>query len=119
MCGIAGFTKFGSTPGNRQTLLEMGNAIAHRGPDANGEYLDSEVGLCHRRLSIIDLSSAGNQPMFSNDEKLVIVFNGEIYNFQELRSELQAKGHIFNTKTDTEVILALYQYEGTNLLSKL
>jgi asparagine synthase (glutamine-hydrolysing) len=119
MCGIAGFTQFKSSPGNKQTLLEMGNAIAHRGPDANGEFLDNEVGLCHRRLSIIDLSSAGNQPMFSHDEKLVIVFNGEIYNFQELRSELQAKGHIFNTKTDTEVILALYQYEGTNLLSKL
>lgn len=119
MCGIAGFTQFGSSPGDKQTLIEMGNAIAHRGPDANGEYLDNEVGLCHRRLSIIDLSSAGNQPMFSHDEKLVIVFNGEIYNFQELRSELQAKGHIFNTKTDTEVILALYEYEGTNLLSKI
>ena len=119
MCGIAGFTSFKHSPGNEQTLKEMGNAIAHRGPDSNGEYIDDLVGLCHRRLSIIDLSSSGKQPMFSNDNRYVIVFNGEIYNFQELREDLQSEGVTFNTKTDTEVILALYQREGTKLLSKI
>lgn len=119
MCGIAGFTSFQSNPGNIDTLVAMGNAIAHRGPDASGEYIDDSVGLCHRRLSIIDLSESGKQPMYSNDGKYVIVFNGEIYNFQELREELEADGVSFNTKTDTEVILALYQKEGEQLLHKL
>ena len=119
MCGIAGFTRFFDTTGDISSLLRMGDKIAHRGPDAHGEYLDDGVGLCHRRLSIIDLSSAGNQPMFSEDGNLVIVFNGEIYNFLELRKELEQKGYPFKTKTDTEVILALYQYEGARCLDKL
>jgi asparagine synthase (glutamine-hydrolysing) len=119
MCGIAGFTRFHTSPGNETTLRKMGDAIAHRGPDASGEYLDSEIGLCHRRLSIIDLSTAGNQPMFSSDGNLVIVFNGEIYNFLDLRKELLESGYRFRTKTDTEVILALYEREGSDMLSKL
>lgn len=89
MCGIAGFTRFHHATGDINSLIKMGDRIAHRGPDAHGEYLDENVGLCHRRLSIIDLTSAGNQPMFSADGNLVLVFNGEIYNFLELRAELE------------------------------
>ena len=119
MCGIAGFTRFSDATGDVSSLLKMGDRIAHRGPDAHGEYLDEGVGLCHRRLSIIDLSSAGNQPMFSDDDNLVIVFNGEIYNFPALRKDLEQAGYAFKTKTDTEVILALYQREGARCLDKL
>lgn len=119
MCGIAGFTQFHTTEGNEQTLSKMGEAILHRGPDAGGIYLDDNVGLCHRRLSILDLSEAGNQPMYSHDENLVIVFNGEIYNFLELRSELESEGIEFHTQTDTEVILALYIKEKEACVKKL
>lgn len=119
MCGIAGFTRFFDATGDVSSLVRMGDMIAHRGPDARGEYLDDGVGLCHRRLSIIDLSAAGNQPMFSEDGNLVIVFNGEIYNFLELRKDLEQKGYQFKTQTDTEVILALYQFEGASCLDKL
>jgi len=119
MCGIAGFTQFNHPMGDADTLKVMGNAIYHRGPDAGGEYLDEQVGLAHRRLAIIDLSEAGNQPMLSVDEKLVIAFNGEIYNFLELREELEKEGFTFKTHTDTEVILALYQKEGEACLEKL
>ncbi len=119
MCGIAGFTQFIQPEGTIDTLKAMGNAIFHRGPDAGGEYLDDCVGLAHRRLSIIDLSEAGNQPMLSSDGQLVIVFNGEIYNFLELRKDLEQEGYLFNTHTDTEVILALYQQNGKACLDKL
>ena len=119
MCGIAGFTRFHDSTGDRTTLIKMGDKIAHRGPDAHGEYLDDYVGLCHRRLSIIDLRSAGTQPMYSDGGDLVMVFNGEIYNFLELREELEKQGYIFKTKTDTEVILALYQREGAECVNKL
>lgn len=119
MCGIAGFTRFYQPTGDHSSLVRMGDRIAHRGPDAHGEYLDEGIGLCHRRLSIIDLSTAGNQPMFSEDGNLVIVFNGEIYNYLELRKDLEKKGYEFKTKTDTEVILALYQFEGVACLEKL
>ncbi|MFT2090404.1 asparagine synthase (glutamine-hydrolyzing) [Paraglaciecola sp. 2405UD69-4] len=119
MCGIAGFTQFSAPVGNKKTLEQMGNALIHRGPDAGGEYIDDLVGLAHRRLSIIDLSELGNQPMFSHDRKLVIAFNGEIYNFSELREELLAKGYPLKTPGDTEVILALYELEGEACLQKL
>ncbi len=119
MCGIAGFTRFFDPTGDLSSLRKMGDKIAHRGPDAHGEYLDEGIGLSHRRLSIIDLSKAGNQPMFSSDGNLVMVFNGEIYNFIELRDELEQKGYIFKTKTDSEVILALYQFEGRACVNKL
>lgn len=119
MCGIAGFTQFSHNFGNSETLKKMGSAISHRGPDAHGIFLEEKVGLCHRRLSIIDLSTAGNQPMTSSGGRYTIVFNGEIYNFQSLRKELKAQGYSFNTHTDTEVILALYEREGTNLLNKI
>jgi asparagine synthase (glutamine-hydrolysing) len=119
MCGIAGFTHFDGNMGDKNALKKMGDSIYHRGPDAGGEYLDEHVGLAHRRLAIIDLSDAGIQPMTSHDGKYIIVFNGEIYNFQALRAELSAAGYPFKTHTDTEVILALYATEGKNLLNKI
>jgi asparagine synthase (glutamine-hydrolysing) len=119
MCGIAGFSHFDGNMGDKVALKKMGDSIYHRGPDAGGEYLDEHVGLAHRRLAIIDLSDAGIQPMTSHDGKYIIVFNGEIYNFQALRAELSAAGYPFKTHTDTEVILALYATEGKNLLNKI
>lgn len=119
MCGIAGFTLFHNQVGNLSTLKAMSDAILHRGPDAGAEYLDSRIALCHRRLSIIDLSAAGTQPMHSWCENFIIVFNGEIYNFKELKQELIQLGHQFNSQTDTEVILALYKEFGVKLLDKI
>ncbi len=119
MCGIAGFTQFSHKEGNEQTLEKMGQAILHRGPDAGGTYCDELVGLCHRRLSILDLSEAGNQPMYSEDNNFVIAFNGEIYNFLELRSDLEKEGYQFKSQTDTEVILALYTKEKEKCVEKL
>src|SRR3990167_11294225 len=119
MCGIAGFVRFQHPTGDIDTLKAMGNAIFHRGPDAGGEYIDDGVGLCHRRLAIIDLSPAGVQPMHSVNDRYVIVFNGEIYNFQELREDLIAKGYQFRSRSDTEVLLALYQHEGETLVEKI
>ncbi|WP_371192499.1 asparagine synthase (glutamine-hydrolyzing) [Glaciecola sp. SC05] len=119
MCGIAGFLTKGYSELSTEHLLAMGDAIAHRGPDAHGEYLDDHVGLCHRRLSILDLSAAGNQPMYSASGDIAIVFNGEIYNFLTLKAELEANGATFVSGTDTEVILHLYEREGSACLSKL
>jgi len=119
MCGIAGFLTTRFEQLTTENLLSMGNAIVHRGPDAHGEYLDDSVGLCHRRLSILDLSEAGNQPMFSNDGNIVIVFNGEIYNFLELRKELENEGATFASGTDTEVIIKLYEKHGVDCLAML
>ena len=119
MCGIAGFTRFSEPFGDKALLTAMGDSILHRGPDAHGEYLDADVGLCHRRLSIIDLSSSGNQPMLSADGNLVLVFNGEIYNFQTLRKTAEQQGYRFRTKTDTEVILAMYQLYGPSMVEQL
>ncbi len=119
MCGIAGFTRFNHQYGDASLLEKMGEAIAHRGPDAHGVYLDDSIGLCHRRLSILDLSEAGTQPMYSNDGNVVLIFNGEIYNFLELKAEISSDEYEFKTKTDTEVILALYQKEGEGFVKKL
>lgn len=119
MCGIAGFFRNSGTPGHsehRSWLEKMGDAIYHRGPDSGGIYLDGGIGLVHRRLSIIDLSSAGNQPMESISGRYVICFNGEIYNFRELRDALEKEGVGFRTHTDTEVLLALYERYGERCL---
>ncbi len=119
MCGIAGFFRTCAPDADQVILKNMGNAIRHRGPDSGGEFLDEKVGLAHRRLSIIDLSSQGNQPMFSANRRHVIVFNGEVYNFLELRAELEEEGETFYTRTDTEVLLKLYQKYGTTCLDKI
>jgi asparagine synthase (glutamine-hydrolysing) len=117
MCGIIGFS--GSFEKN---LLEMSLArLQHRGPDDQGIFFSEHknIGLAHARLSILDLSSAGHQPMTSKDGTIVIVFNGEIYNHKELRNELEVSGFTFTGNSDTEVLLNLYISEGTSMLSKL
>jgi len=100
-------------------LYRMGEAIAHRGPDAHGEFLDASIGLAHRRLSIIDLSVDGVQPMQSTCGRYTIVFNGEIYNFQDLREKFTEAGYRFRSRTDTEVILAAYSFHSEDCLKLL
>jgi asparagine synthase (glutamine-hydrolysing) len=120
MCGIAGIYNFKNrTAVDNELLQRMTDVIQHRGPDADGIYANGPIGLGHRRLSIIDLSEAGRQPMFSHDERLSIVFNGEIYNFLDYRDDLQQRGHIFHSKTDTEVIIYLYREYGAECLKYL
>lgn len=116
MCGIAGFLSSGATRPDEGTLRAMGDALAHRGPDASGTFLspDGRVGLSHRRLSILDLSPTGAQPMFSADGSLVLSFNGEVYNFREIRAELEGKGHAFRGGSDTEVMLAAFREWGVD-----
>lgn len=120
MCGIAGFVNV-RKKGSYDILQDMGQAIIHRGPDDSGEYLteDCLTGLAFRRLSIIDLSAAGHQPMSNSEGSIWIVFNGEIYNFKTLRSELIRLGYGFKSKTDTEVILNAYIEWGVDCLAKL
>jgi len=120
MCGIAGFTRFNDVgPDPHQLLERMGNAILHRGPDAGGIYVDDKVGLCHRRLSIIDLSPTGAQPMKSRSGRFVAVYNGEIYNFRELRKILSADGIVCRGGSDTEVLVELYDKMGPDCLDLL
>src|SRR5438270_3725779 len=108
MCGIAGVLYADpDRPVEAAVLKAMGDAIAHRGPDAAGYWAEPGVGLVHRRLSIIDLAG-GDQPIGNEDESLQVVFNGEIYNFQELRAGLRGRGHRFRTRSDTEVLVHLY-----------
>jgi asparagine synthase (glutamine-hydrolysing) len=116
MCGIAGVLGRGSD-GTKLASL-MTDCIVHRGPDDQGHYVDPHIAMGMRRLSIIDLAG-GKQPITSQDENLVIIFNGEIYNYQALREDLLARGYVFKTHTDTEVILHLFEAEGSACLSKL
>lgn len=118
MCGIAGVFNFDSSPVSPAGLKKMAEALKHRGPDGEGFFLDRHVGFAHRRLSIIDLSSAGNQPMLSNDGRYALVYNGEIYNFQELRALLEDRGYRFNSRSDSEVVLNAYIEWGEDALSK-
>lgn len=117
MCGIAGF----SGPFDQPLLTSMNNLQAHRGPDDSGAWHDAEhgVGLAHRRLSILDTSPLGHQPMLSADQSVVLIFNGEIYNFRELRAQLEVEGYSFRSHSDTEVMLALYQARGEAMLGML
>lgn len=117
MCGIVGFTNNGD---NADKIIEdMMDRIRHRGPDAEGKYVDGDIALGHRRLSIIDVSSSGDQPIYNEDSSLVIVFNGEIYNYRDIRKELVESGHTFRTNTDTEVLIHGYEEYGEELLNKL
>lgn len=115
MCGIAGFVGNGS----RGSLDKMAAQIHHRGPDAQGVFFENGVGLIHARLSIIDLTPTGAQPMFNKDRMIAIVFNGEIYNFKILRKELETRGRTFVGRSDTEVILALYEEYGEACFEKM
>jgi len=117
MCGIAGWS--GSYP--RELLGRMAKTISHRGPDDEGTELvgDGRAGLVHRRLSIIDLSPAGHQPMWDAEHSTAIVYNGELYNFREIRAELEADGFRFRSQSDTEVLLQLYRRDGEKMLERL
>src|SRR5712664_1464965 len=117
MCGVAGYSGSFSSE-----LLSLANETqAHRGPDDSGQFIDDAagIGLGHVRLSILDLSPLGHQPMSSDDGLVTLVFNGEIYNFRELRAELEAQGHRFRGHSDTEVVLQLYLARGDAMLSRL
>ena len=123
MCGIAGIYAFSPSapPADRAELRAIRDHMAARGPDGLGEWFsnDERVALGHRRLAIIDVTEGGAQPMHSADGQLVITFNGEIYNYRELRRDLESQGHIFRTGSDTEVLLQLYQAKGTAMLQDL
>lgn len=119
MCGIAGIIyKDKSYNVDKNIIKKMTDSIAHRGPNAEGSFIENNLGLGHRRLSIIDLSYEGNQPMISKDSKYVLVFNGEIYNYIEIKRKLEKLGSTFSTKTDTEVIIECYRRFGTDCVKK-
>ena len=105
MCGIAGIINFNDEVIDSLKLKGMTDSISHRGPDGEGQWIEDNIGIGHRRLSIIDLSSAGNQPMLSSDKRYVLSYNGEVYNFRELRGELENLGYSFKSQTDSEVVL--------------
>jgi asparagine synthase (glutamine-hydrolysing) len=117
MCGIAGIASFGEKPVQREEIRRMCEALYHRGPDEDGFYISAEVGLGMRRLSIIDLNT-GRQPVSNEDGSVWTVFNGEIYNFQDLRKDLERRGHSFSTGTDTEVIVHSYEEYGPRCVEK-
>ena len=116
MCGICGFT---GKPDNREEVIrKMTGVITHRGPDSDGFFSDDYISMGFRRLSIIDLQ-AGNQPIYNEDKTLVLTFNGEIYNYKELRSELTKSGHTFATDSDSEVLVHGFEEWGEDMLPRL
>lgn len=118
MCGITGIFNLNGEPASPVILRKMADTIAHRGPDGEGFYIDSFVGLGHRRLAIIDLSPGGHQPMMTADGQYVISYNGELYNFQELRIELESLGYHFRSRSDTEVMLNAYAAWGEQCVKR-
>jgi asparagine synthase (glutamine-hydrolysing) len=119
MCGITGFMDLkNGQKVEREVLERMTNRLAHRGPDSTGFFIDKSLGLGFRRLSIMDLEG-GDQPIYNEDRSIVLLCNGEIYNYKELRSDLEQKGHLFRSKTDVEVLVHLYEELGVGLLEKL
>ena len=119
MCGIVGVFNLNKDIVSRTVLKSMSNKIAHRGPDGQGYYLKDNIGLAHNRLAILDISKKGAQPMSSKNNRWTIIFNGCIYNFSELKQELKAKGHIFNSESDTEVICEGLDEYGTSFFEHL
>src|SRR5438552_10753938 len=119
MCGICGIVRM-TPPGrvDEDVLRRMRDTMVHRGPDDEGLFISGNVGLGHRRLSIVDLSG-GHQPMANADETIWITYNGELYNFRELRAEMEARGHAFRTKSDTEVVLRAYEMFGDRCVEHL
>lgn len=118
MCGIAGYVNLNGEPASSVVVQRMTDVIKHRGPDGEGQFVEESVGLGHRRLAIIDLSPAGHQPMISADHRYVLSYNGEIYNFQILRLELEAKGYWFRSRTDSEVVLYAFAEWGPACVEK-
>jgi asparagine synthase (glutamine-hydrolysing) len=118
MCGVAGYLQFDGDAASPVVLRRMGEAIAHRGPDGEGVFVDGPLGLTHRRLAIIDTSPAGHQPMATEDGRYIISYNGEVFNFQELRIELEALGWGFRSRTDTEVVLKSFAQWGTGCFKR-
>src|SRR5919198_3271172 len=110
MCGIAGKIHYGGAV-ERDLLERMSEVMRHRGPDERGVYVDGGVGLAMQRLAIIDVAG-GQQPIFNEDRTIAVVLNGEIYNFEQLRGDLQRRGHRFATRSDTEVLVHLYEEDG-------
>jgi asparagine synthase (glutamine-hydrolysing) len=120
MCGINGILHFQSNKKvDERILIKMRDSLLHRGPDDQGLFIDKNLGFGHRRLSILDVSSAGSQPFISDDQRYVMIYNGEIYNFREFYPELIRNGHSIKTNSDTEVLLKLYQLYGLKMLSRL
>lgn len=118
MCGVTGVLHFDGEPASPVVLRRMTDALAHRGPDGEGHHIDGSLGLGHRRLAIIDLSPAGHQPMLTPDGRFVLSYNGELYNFLELRAELEALGHRFRSRSDSEVVLLALAQWGVTALSR-
>lgn len=119
MCGLFGITGYQDLGADIPRLNQARDRLTHRGPDDGGHWSDQDVYLGFRRLAILDLSADGNQPMCSADRKIWITFNGEIYNYIELRNDLIKKGHQFQSESDTEVILKLYEVYGVALFEQL
>ena len=117
MCGITGFINLNDKPADVSILKSMTDAISHRGPDGEGHWVSDNIAIGHRRLSIIDLSDAGSQPMISSDGRYILSYNGEIYNFKDIRQELERLNYSFRSDTDSEVVLyALVQWGKDALL---
>jgi asparagine synthase (glutamine-hydrolysing) len=119
MCGINGILKFSQDKVDQNQLLKMRDALEHRGPDDAGFFIQDNIGLGHRRLSIIDTSAAGHQPFISENKRYILVFNGEIYNYKSFYSEIKAKGLTIKTGSDTEVLMLLFELYGMNFLNRL
>lgn len=117
MCGFVGFTNH--IDNSNRVLGEMMDKIKHRGPDSEGRYIDEDIAIGFHRLSIIDISASGDQPIYNEDKSMVLFFNGEIYNYRDIRTELVEKGHAFRTNTDSEVLVHGFEEYGEKLLDKL
>jgi asparagine synthase (glutamine-hydrolysing) len=118
MCGIVGICNVDAAPVCETTLRRMVDILQHRGPDGQGCFIDGCIGFGHRRLSIIDLTAAGSQPIANEDDNVVAIYNGEIYNFRELRRELEARGHDFRSRTDSEVVVHAFEQWGEKCLDR-
>ena len=119
MCGICGRYNFDGRPVDEELIKSMNRQLIHRGPDAEGVYIDDLLGLGHRRLKIIDLSDTANQPMSTEDGRYTIVYNGEIYNYKDIKRQLKSEGYNFYSQSDTEVLLKSYQKWGEGCLKYL
>jgi len=119
MCGICGIYNKGSTEISENRIIKMRDIMYSRGPDDAGIYVKEHIGLGHRRLSIIDLTKAAHQPIANEDKTVWMVFNGEIYNFKELRKKLETLGHVFKSRTDCEVVIHGYEEWGENVFKNL